>query len=137
MNELEKARVLFLIRIPWERTDEFLRAYERIRYQVAEGVSGHLVDQVCRSATDPEQWLITSEWISLAHFEAWERSDGHRELVKPMRDCMTEARSIRFTVHAQTSARASVPAPARAAAPAPAAYRDLADEAGIARPRTF
>jgi heme-degrading monooxygenase HmoA len=100
-----KGRVVFLIRIPAERTDEFLRAYDRIRYQVAEGVPGHLVDQVCRSATDPEQWLITSEWASLAHFEAWERSSEHRELVGPMRECMTEARSMRFVVQEQTSAR--------------------------------
>jgi heme-degrading monooxygenase HmoA len=107
MAEAEKARVLFLIRVPQERTNEFLEAYQRIRYQVAEGVDGHLVDQVCRSATDPEQWLITSEWASLAQFEAWERSPGHRELVGPMRDCMTEARSMRFAIHEQTSARRS------------------------------
>ncbi|GAB3159652.1 hypothetical protein GCM10027290_64820 [Micromonospora sonneratiae] len=103
MTEPEKARVVFLIRVPVERADEFLQAYERIRYQVAGGVPGHLVDQVCRSVTDPEQWLITSEWLSVAHFEAWERSPEHRELVRPMRDCMTEARSMRFTVHTQTS----------------------------------
>jgi heme-degrading monooxygenase HmoA len=105
MTEPAKARVLFLIRVPNDRVAEFLRAYEQIRYQVAEGVAGHLVDQVCRSATDPEQWLITSEWESLAHFEAWERSPAHRELVAPMRACMTEVRSMRFVVQEQTSAR--------------------------------
>jgi heme-degrading monooxygenase HmoA len=107
MTEPDRARVLFLIRVPQERTHAFLRAYERIRYQVAEGVDGHLVDQVCRSPTDPEQWLITSEWASLAHFEAWEGSAGHRDLVRPLRECATEARSMRFTVRAQTSARTS------------------------------
>jgi len=106
MTEPDKARVLFLIRVPVARTDEFLRAYEQIRYQVAEGVPGHLVDQVCRSTTDPEQWLITSEWVTLGHFEAWERSPEHRELVRPLRDCLTEARSLRFTIQAQTSRRA-------------------------------
>lgn len=98
-----RGRVLFLVRVPRERTGDFLRAYEQIRYQVAGGVDGHLVDQVCASPSDPEQWLITSEWESLAHFEAWERSPAHRELVRPLRDCLTEARSIRFVVHAQTS----------------------------------
>jgi heme-degrading monooxygenase HmoA len=104
MIEGQRGRVVFLIRVPGPRTDDFLRAYERIRYEVAEGVDGHLVDQVCRSSTDPEQWLITSEWVSLAHFEAWERSAGHRELVAPMRECMVEGRSLRFTVYAETSA---------------------------------
>jgi heme-degrading monooxygenase HmoA len=96
--------VLFLMWVPAARTDEFLRAYERIRYEVAGGVDGHLVDQVCQSPQDPEQWLITSEWTSLAAFEAWERSEGHRELVRPLRECMAEARSVRFLVRAQTSA---------------------------------
>jgi heme-degrading monooxygenase HmoA len=100
--------VVFLIRVPTERTDDFLRAYERIRYQVADGVPGHIIDQVCRSPEDPEQWLITSEWTSLASFEQWERSTGHRELVRPMRECMTEARSLRFDVRLQTAARQAV-----------------------------
>jgi heme-degrading monooxygenase HmoA len=110
MTDTTRGRVLFLIRVPQQRTDEFLAAYERIRYEVAAGVDGHLVDQVCRSTTDPEQWLITSEWESLAHFEAWERSAGHRELVRPMRECMTETKSMRFTVCRQTSAGTAIPA---------------------------
>jgi heme oxygenase (mycobilin-producing) len=97
-----RGRVVFLVRVPEERTEDFLRAYEAVRHQVADGVPGHLVDQVCRSSTDPEQWLITSEWASLADFEAWERSAEHRDLVRPMRECFTDARSLRFHVHAQT-----------------------------------
>jgi heme-degrading monooxygenase HmoA len=99
-----RARVLFLVRVPAKRAVAFLRAYESIRYQVARGVEGHLVDQVCRAAADPEQWLITSEWTSLEAFETWERSYGHRDLVRPMRECITEARSLRFVVQLQTSA---------------------------------
>ena len=104
-----RGRVVFLVRVPEARADDFLAAYEKIRYEVAEGVPGHLVDQVCRSSQDPEQWLITSEWESLADFEAWERDEAHRVLVKPMRECFTEARSLRFVVHAQTSRRAGGP----------------------------
>jgi len=110
-----RARVVFLVRVPAERTAAFLQAYERIRYEVAEGVEGHLVDQVCQAQHDPEQWLITSEWASLASFETWERSDGHRELVRPLRECMTEARSIRFLIRAETSRRAGPAAVAAAA----------------------
>ncbi|WP_052422961.1 antibiotic biosynthesis monooxygenase family protein [Nonomuraea candida] len=99
-----KARIVFLIKVPGDRREDFLRAYEQIRHQVAGGVPGHLRDQVCRSATDPEQWLITSEWRTLDDFLAWEATEEHRDLVKPMRDCITEARSLRFTVMAETSA---------------------------------
>ena len=100
----KRARVVFLVRVPVPRTEQFLAAYEEVRHLVAGGVPGHLVDQVCRSSTDPEQWLITSEWASLADFEEWERSPEHRELVRPMRECFTDARSLRFHIHAQTPA---------------------------------
>lgn len=108
MTTKQRARVVFLIRVPTPRTEDFLEAYEKIRYQVADGVPGHIVDQVCQSPTDPEQWLITSEWDSVESFEAWENSPGHRTLVRPMRECITEATSLRFTVLAQTSRRTAV-----------------------------
>ena len=114
-----RARVVFLIEVPSERADEFLRAYEAVRYEVAEGVPGHLVDQVCRSTTNPDSWLITSEWSSIEQFEAWEASPGHRELIKPMRACMTQAKSLRFAVHAQTSARPRAARPEPVALPIP------------------
>jgi heme-degrading monooxygenase HmoA len=97
------ARIVFLVRVPADRTDDFLAAYENIRYEVAEGVPGHILDQVCQSETDPEQWLITSEWESVDAFIRWEQSPGHRELAGPMRACMSEARSIKFVVRKETS----------------------------------
>jgi heme-degrading monooxygenase HmoA len=98
-----KGRVVFLIRVKPGTGDQFLEAYEGIRHLVAEGVDGHLVDQVCQSPDDPESWLITSEWESLEHFLAWERTEEHRDLVKPMRDCFAEAKSLKFEVREETS----------------------------------
>jgi heme oxygenase (mycobilin-producing) len=98
-----RARIVFLVRVPEENVERFLAAYERIRYEVAGGVPGHILDQVCQSTSDPEQWLITSEWESIDYFVAWERSPGHRELAGPMRACMSEARSIKFEIREETS----------------------------------
>lgn len=103
-----RARIVFLVRVPAERREDFLAAYERIRYQVSGGVPGHLRDQVCQSVTDPEQWLITSEWRRVADFLAWEATEEHRELVRPMRECVTEARSLRFLIRAETEAGAPI-----------------------------
>ena len=51
---LVKGRVVFLITLKPDVTGEqFLEAYEGVRYEVAEGVKGHLVDQVCQSPEDP------------------------------------------------------------------------------------
>jgi heme oxygenase (mycobilin-producing) len=97
-----KGRVVFLINLKPGTQEAFLQAYGAIRHEVAAGVKGHLVDQVCQSASDPDSWLITSEWESLEHFLAWERTDEHRDLVKPMRECMAEARSLKFEVREET-----------------------------------
>jgi heme-degrading monooxygenase HmoA len=98
-----KGRVVFLLKIKPGMQEEFLEAYQGIRHLVAEGVEGHLVDQVCRSPDDDDQWLITSEWESLEHFLAWERTQEHRDLVKPMRDTFAEARSLKFEVVEETA----------------------------------
>jgi heme-degrading monooxygenase HmoA len=96
-----RGRVLFIIQVPPERQEAFLAAYQSVRHAVA-SVDGHLVDQVCQSPTDPAQWLITSEWETIDHFLAWERSPDHRRLIAPMRACITEARSLRFVVRETT-----------------------------------
>ena len=61
------------------------------------------VDQVCQSPDDPDSWLITSEWETLDHFLEWESKEEHRDLVKPMRECFAEARSLKFDVQKETS----------------------------------
>ncbi|MEA2315271.1 MAG: hypothetical protein QOI03_1963 [Solirubrobacteraceae bacterium] len=103
MNGEAKGRVVFLIRIKPGTQEQFLEAYEGIRHDVAHGVAGHLVDQVCQAPDDPDSWLITSEWETLEHFLAWERTQEHRDLVKPMRECFAEARSLKFEVQQETS----------------------------------
>jgi len=97
-----KGRVVFLIKLKPGAEEDFLAAYAGIRHLVAEGVEGHLVDQVCQSPDDPDSWLITSEWETLEHFLSWERTEEHRETVKPMRECMAEARSLKFEVREET-----------------------------------
>jgi heme-degrading monooxygenase HmoA len=97
-----KGRVVFLLKLKPGSGDAFLAAYEGVRHLVAQGVEGHLVDQVCRSPEDPDSWLITSEWESLEHFLEWERTEEHRDLVKPMRECFAEARSLKFEVVEET-----------------------------------
>jgi heme-degrading monooxygenase HmoA len=98
-----KGRVVFMLKLKPGTSEQFLEAYELIRLDVAEGVPGHLVDQVCQDPEDEDNWLITSEWESLEHFLAWERTEEHRDLVKPMRECFAEARSLKYEVVKETS----------------------------------
>jgi heme oxygenase (mycobilin-producing) len=94
-------RVLFMLRLAPGAGEAFLRAYEAVRWQVAR-VPGHLTDQVCRSAEDPDEWLITSEWRSAEDFLAWESTPGHRDAAAPMMGHVRERRSLRYTVLRET-----------------------------------
>jgi heme-degrading monooxygenase HmoA len=97
-----KGRVVFVLRIQDGKVDQFLQAYNAIRDDVAQGVKGHILDQVCQSPTDPQEWLITSEWESLDDFLDWERTQEHRDLAKPMRDTFAEAKSLKYVVREET-----------------------------------
>ena len=95
-------RVVFVIKLKPGMSEQFLEAYEGVRHEVAEGVKGHIVDQVCQSPEDEDTWLITSEWESVDDFYAWEETQEHRDQAKPMRDCFAEARSYKFVVREET-----------------------------------
>jgi heme-degrading monooxygenase HmoA len=100
---MPKARVVFLLKLKPGTAEQFFEAYEGVRHDVAGGVAGHLVDQVCQDPNDPESVVITSEWEDLEDFLAWERTEEHRDLVKPMRECFAEARSLKYVVRRETT----------------------------------
>lgn len=94
-------RVLFMLRLRPGTGDEFVREYEKVRWQAAD-VPGHLRDQLCQSSEAPDQWLITSEWRTAEDFLAWERTPAHRELAAPMMRLVAERQSLRYVVRRQT-----------------------------------
>jgi heme-degrading monooxygenase HmoA len=97
-----KGRVVFHIHLKPGREEELLRAYGAIRHLVAQEVKGHIADQVCQSIDDRLSWLITSEWESIEDFLEWERAPEHRDLVKSMRECWDEAKSLKYVVREET-----------------------------------
>lgn len=103
MQDEHGYRVLFMLRLKPGTTAEFLRAYEKVRWEVA-ATPGHLGDQLCQSTEDDEQWLITSHWRTAEDFLAWERSPEHRALAAPMMACVVDRQSLRFSVERETVA---------------------------------
>lgn len=96
-----RLRVVLLLDVQDGEQQRFLEAYEQMRYQVS-AVPGHLTDQLCQSTEDPLRWLITSEWEAAEPFLAWLDSPEHREMVKPLSNCVRDTRSLRFTVFKET-----------------------------------
>jgi quercetin dioxygenase-like cupin family protein/heme-degrading monooxygenase HmoA len=99
------ARVLFGMKVAEDRREDFLAAYEKVRFSVA-ATRGHIRDQICQAPDDPASWLIVSEWTSLADFFAWEKSEEHKELVRPMRACYSDPEFRSYTVVAETAGTA-------------------------------
>ncbi|WP_234343606.1 cupin domain-containing protein [Streptomyces sp. NRRL F-5123] len=106
------ARVLFGMKVAEDRREEFLAAYEKVRFSVA-ATRGHIRDQICQAPDDPASWLIVSEWTSLADFFTWEKSEEHKELVRPMRACYSDPEFRSFTVVAETLGTSGTTAGAR------------------------
>lgn len=102
-----RLRVVLLLDVQDGEQQNFLAAYEKMRYQVS-AVPGHLTDQLCQSTDDPSRWLITSEWEAPEPFLAWLDSPEHIEMVRPMSKCVRDTRSLRFTVFKETFGTKSV-----------------------------
>lgn len=96
-------RVLFMMTVAEEKWEDFLAAYEKVRFSVA-ATRGHIRDEICQSPDNPENWMIASEWTSMAAFTAWKHADDHMELVRPMRECYSAPAFHSFTVVAETMA---------------------------------
>ncbi|WP_338675036.1 antibiotic biosynthesis monooxygenase family protein [Streptomyces sp. SCSIO 30461] len=72
--------------------DGFVRAYKQVRRRAAAS-PGHLSEQLCRSAENPAQWLLTSEWEDMEAIKRWRLSSEHEALVQPMNACLLEERT--------------------------------------------
>ncbi|GAA2442973.1 SchA/CurD-like domain-containing protein [Streptomyces glaucus] len=129
-----RLRVLLLVDLNEGAQQEFLDAYEHMRHHVA-SVPGHLGDQLCQSAENPSQWLITSEWESAPPYLAWVNSEAHIETVRPMQSCVRDLRSMRYHIVRETGGAAPPPAPtARGVHQAAAAAKTAGAAGGVHAP---
>ncbi|MEU0672759.1 SchA/CurD-like domain-containing protein [Streptomyces sp. NPDC006172] len=101
-----RLRVVLLVDVYDGAQQQFLEAYEQLCSQVA-SVPGHVSDQLCQSIENPSQWLITSEWESAPPFLTWVNSEEHVEMVRPLHNCVSDTRSLRFHVVRETGSEAA------------------------------
>ncbi|MER5720221.1 SchA/CurD-like domain-containing protein [Streptomyces sp. NPDC002132] len=101
-----RLRVVLLVDVYDGAQQQFLEAYEQLCNQVA-SVPGHVSDQLCQSIENPSQWLITSEWESAPPFLTWVNSEEHVEMVRPLHNCVSDTRSLRFHVVRETGGEAA------------------------------
>jgi heme-degrading monooxygenase HmoA len=99
--ETSRLRVLFMVELLDGHQERFVNTYEQVRHQVA-SAPGHISDQLCQSAGNSAQWLITSEWESPEHFHAWVEGPGHREMRAPMSACLKSYSTLRYHIMEET-----------------------------------
>jgi len=96
--------VLFVlqVRVKPGREQDFLERYEQLAKRVAEGLDGHLLHQLCQHTDEPDRWLVASVWETLDASQEWERSEEHRALTMPLRECWDDAQRAGYEVRVET-----------------------------------
>jgi len=81
---MTKTRVLVFATIRPGTGPEFEAAFEQVSARVR-GTPGCIRDELLRDETDPDAYVLLSEWDSREAFLAWENAPIHREMTTPMR----------------------------------------------------
>jgi heme-degrading monooxygenase HmoA len=92
------ARFVLDIGVVPGREEDLTRAYAALRARLEQGVPGLLEHELCQNVDDPGRWILTSEWESLEASTAWDRSEEHDRLVRPLRECFERAASTKYLV---------------------------------------
>jgi heme oxygenase (mycobilin-producing) len=79
-----RVRVLVYACDPGAQPGAVERAYHQVSRALA-GAPGLIGNQLLRSVPQPLQFVVMSEWESLAAFRAWEDGAGHRDTTSPLR----------------------------------------------------
>jgi heme-degrading monooxygenase HmoA len=90
-------RLVVDVRVKPGMRDDLVRAYAALRERAVRE-PGLISHQLCEASGDPDRWLVTSEWETIEQSTEWDRSDEHRQLLEPLRECFAQASRAAFEV---------------------------------------
>lgn len=93
-----RVRVLVYTAAPGTEPDAVAEAYHRISADLA-GTPGLLGNELMRSAADSADYVVMSEWESLAAFRTWEEGQSHRNTTAPLRPYQDYRRGSPFGLY--------------------------------------
>ena len=79
-----RVRVLLYARCPDESPDAVEEAYHAISRDLR-GTPGLVGNELLQSTAQPQEFVVMSEWESLAAFRSWESGAAHRSATSPLR----------------------------------------------------
>lgn len=77
-------RVMVFATIKPGTQEAFEAAFAKVTQQV-KGTKGHMRDELIKDTTNPDAYILLSEWESQEAFLAWEDAPIHKETTTPMR----------------------------------------------------
>jgi heme-degrading monooxygenase HmoA len=77
-------RVMVFATIKPGTQEAFEAAFAKVTQQV-KGTKGHMRDELIKDTTNPDAYILLSEWESREAFLAWEDAPIHKETTTPMR----------------------------------------------------
>ncbi|GAA2208733.1 hypothetical protein GCM10009850_041910 [Nonomuraea monospora] len=73
-------------------------AYRRVNMGMR-GTAGLLSSQLLRSALDPSEFAVLSEWRSLSEFNAWEQGSRHKGQTSALRSYRDDERGKGYGIY--------------------------------------
>ncbi|WP_431951611.1 antibiotic biosynthesis monooxygenase family protein [Actinacidiphila sp. bgisy167] len=97
MDSTQKTRVVLRLRLHEGTGDQYAQAYDLVHRGIV-NADGFISSQVCRSLTDPDSWIVTSEWRSLEQYLAYLSSEDFKARRVGLRECVLEHESTQYAV---------------------------------------
>jgi heme-degrading monooxygenase HmoA len=95
---MSRIRVLVFRAAPADSSSDLEQAYHQVS-KTLQAIPGLLGNELLRSVTQPNGFVIMSEWESLEAYLAWENDPVHGNKTSPLRPYLDPVRSKQFEVY--------------------------------------
>jgi heme-degrading monooxygenase HmoA len=95
---MSRIRVLVFRAAPADSSSDLEQAYHQVS-QTLQAIPGLLGNELLRSVTQPNGFVIMSEWESLEAYLAWENDPVHGNKTSPLRPYLDPDRNKQFEVY--------------------------------------
>lgn len=91
------ARIMVQVMVDEGKEEEFERTFRGIAPEI-DKAPGLIQHQVIRSLDEDHAYIMLSEWDTVDAFDTWEKTQGHRDLVRPLTTMWHGARIKKYDV---------------------------------------
>lgn len=94
----DRVRIMVYVVAPGGDAGPVEAAYHEISQRL-NGTPGLVGNELLRSVGTEEEFVVMSEWESLAAFRSWEAGNAHRDVTAPLRPYQDRSRGASFGIY--------------------------------------